>query len=132
SGAGDAGQDPIGPPTTPPAQALTPETPDTEVALVRSAIEGLRSGGTDKATRVAAAISDPAARKLVEWIILRSASNLASSTRYTAFIAANPSWPSLAMFRRTAEAMLWVENAKPAKVLDFFNGSPPLSAKGRL
>jgi soluble lytic murein transglycosylase len=119
-------------PTEPPAQALIPETPDADVALVRSAIDSLRRGGADKATQVAATISDPVARKLVEWIILRSSSSLASSTRYTAFIAANPSWPSLAMLRRYAEAMLWVENAKPAKVVDFFNGSPPQSAKGRL
>jgi soluble lytic murein transglycosylase len=119
-------------PTEPPAQALIPETPEADVALVRSAIDSLRRGGADKATQVAATISDPVARKLVEWIILRSSSSLASSTRYTAFIAANPSWPSLAMLRRYAEAMLWVENAKPAKVVDFFNGSPPQSAKGRL
>jgi soluble lytic murein transglycosylase len=119
-------------PTEPPAQALIPETPEADVALVKSAIDSMRRGGADKATRVAATISDPVARTLVEWIILRSGSSLASSTRYTAFIAANPSWPSLAMFRRHAEAMLWVENAKPARVLDFFNGSPPQSAKGRL
>jgi soluble lytic murein transglycosylase len=36
------------------------------------------------------------------------------------------------MFRSRAEALLWVENVKPAQVLGFFNGSPPQSAKGRL
>jgi peptidoglycan lytic transglycosylase len=109
-----------------------PETSDGDVALVRKAIDGLRRGGADKATQIEATISDPAARKLVEWIILRSDNNRAESTRYAAFIAANPSWPSLAMFRRRAEEMLWVENVKPTQVLAFFNGSPPQSAKGRL
>jgi soluble lytic murein transglycosylase len=107
-------------------------TSDAEIALVKSAIDALRSGGAGKATDVAAAISDPAARKLVEWIVLRSDGNRTGSARYLAFIAANPSWPSLAMFRRRAEAMLWVENVKPAQALSFFDGSPPLSGIGRL
>ena len=116
----------------PPAVPLAAQTSDPDVALVKSAIDSLRSGDADKATRVEATISDPVARKLVEWIILRSDGNGAGSARYAAFIAANPSWPSLAMFRSRAEALLWVENVKPAQVLGFFNGSPPQSAKGRL
>ena len=57
------------------AQGPAPQTPEAEVALVKSAIGALRSGGASKATEVAATISDPAARKLVEWIILRSDHN---------------------------------------------------------
>jgi soluble lytic murein transglycosylase len=109
-----------------------PQTSEAEIALVKNAIEGLRKGGAGKATDVQAAISDPAARKLVEWIILRSDGNRASSARYLAFIAANPNWPSLGMFRRRAEVMLWVENVKPAQALSFFKGSPPQSGMGRL
>jgi len=120
------------PPAVPPAQATTPQTSDPDVALVKNAIDSLRSGDADKATRIEATISDPVARKLVEWIILRSDGNGAGSARYTAFIAANPSWPSLAMFRRRAEALLWAENPKPSQVLSFFNGSSPQTAKGRL
>jgi peptidoglycan lytic transglycosylase len=120
------------PPAVPLAQAPTPQTSDPDVALVKTAIDSLRSGGADKATRVQATVSDPVARKLVEWIILRSDRNGAGSARYAAFIATNPSWPSLAMFRRRAEALLWVENAKPAQVLSFFKGSPPQSVMGRL
>ena len=78
------------------------------MALVKSAIDTLRSAGPGKATVVAETISEPAARKLVEWLILRSDHNGAGSKRYLDFIAANPSWPSLAIFRRRAEAMLWV------------------------
>jgi peptidoglycan lytic transglycosylase len=119
-------------PQIPLAQGPAPQTSDAEIALVRSAIDALRKGGASKATDAAAAISDPAARKLVEWIILRSDHNGANSKRFLAFIAANPNWPNLAMFRRRAEAMLWVENVKPAQVLAFFDGSPPQSGMGRL
>jgi soluble lytic murein transglycosylase len=132
SGPRGAGTGLLQPPAVPRAQAPTPQISDPEIALVKSAIDSLRSGGADKATRIEATISDPVARKLVEWIILRSDRNGAGSARYAAFIAANPRWPSLAMFRRRAEAMLWVENPKPTQVLSFFNGSPPQSAKGHL
>ena len=132
SGPQGASTDLAKPPAVPPAQAPTPQTSDPDVALVKSAIDSLRSGDADKATRIETTISDPAARKLVEWIILRSDGNGAGSARYTAFIAANPSWPSLAMFRRHAEALLWAENLKPSQVLSFFNGSSPQTAKGRL
>ena len=119
-------------PQVPLAQGPSPQTSDTEIALVRGAIAGLRSGGSGKAASVQATISDPVARKLVEWIILRSDHNRTGSARYLAFIAANPDWPSLAVFRRRAEAMLWVENVKPTQVLSFFNDSPPQSGMGRL
>ena len=131
-GTGDTGTGEAQPPSAPLAQAPALHASEADVALVKSAIETLRKGGASKATAVAAGISDPVARKLVEWIILRSDHSGADSARYTAFMTANPSWPSLGAFRRRAEAMLWVENAKPARVMSFFDGSPPQSAMGRL
>ena len=115
---------------TPEEQA--PQISDPNVALVKRAIENLRSGPTSNATQIEASIPDPAARKLVEWIILRNENNGVGSARYVAFMAANPNWPSPGTFRRRAEAMLWVENPKPGHVLRFFADSPPQSAKGRL
>ena len=107
-----------------------PETSEADIALVKKAIASLRAGGSAKATEIKSAISVPAARKLVEWIILRSPNNGAESTRYRGFIAANPSWPSLALFRRRAEDMLWVEQVKPAQVLSFLQGSAAADSQG--
>jgi soluble lytic murein transglycosylase len=101
-----------------------------DIALVRKAMESLRRS-PETATQIESTISDPAARKLVEWLVLRSGNRFRSS-RYLAFIAANPGWPSLSAFRRYAEEMLWVEDVKPAEVLRFFKNSPPQSARGRL
>jgi hypothetical protein len=42
------------PPAVPLAQTPTPRTSDPDVALVKSAIDNLRSGGADKATGVQA------------------------------------------------------------------------------
>ncbi|HEX2351993.1 MAG TPA: lytic transglycosylase domain-containing protein, partial [Xanthobacteraceae bacterium] len=119
-------------PQIPLAQGPAPQTSAADIALVKSAVEALRRGGASKATEVAGGISDPVARKLVEWLILRSDHNGAESKRYLAFIAANPSWPNLGMFRKRAEGMFWVENVKPAQVVSFFKDSPPQSGVGRM
>ncbi len=41
-------------------------------------------------------------------------------SRYIDFIAANPSWPSIATLRRRAEGVLWEERADPQTVIGFF------------
>jgi soluble lytic murein transglycosylase len=102
-----------------------------DVARVKTAVGLARQGKSSQATDEQRAISDPAARKLVEWAILRSDNNNADYPRYAAFIAANPSWPAIGALRRRAEAMLWVENVEPAKVRAFFAKEPPLTARGR-
>src|SRR5262249_54896695 len=90
----------------------------------------VRHGKTQEAASVEHRMEDPLARKLIEWVILRSDDNTADSSRYRNFIAANPSWPNIAMFRKRAEAMLWQERADLATIRAF-TGDRPLSAKGR-
>jgi peptidoglycan lytic transglycosylase len=108
-----------------------PQASEADMALVRKAIETVRKGGIESATQIEATISDPAARKLVEWVILRSNSGI-GSRRYSAFIAANPRWPSITLFRRYAEERLWGEDVKPGQVIAFFKEAPPQAARGRL
>ena len=107
-------------------------TSATDVEAVRKAVATLRNGDPAEALRLAAAMSDPLPRKLTEWIVLRSDNNGASFARYNAFMAANPSWPSLGMLRRRAESMIWAEQTDPQTALAYFASNPPLSGKGRL
>jgi soluble lytic murein transglycosylase len=77
-------------------------------------------------------ISDPVARKLVEWTILRSDETQSIDlSRYMAFITENPSWPSTALLRRRAEATLWADRLDPAFVRAFFGKDRPLTTKGK-
>ena len=64
SNACDAREASSQPSTTPMAQAQTQETFDADVALVRRAIDSLRSSGAEEASRIEATISDTVARKL--------------------------------------------------------------------
>ena len=66
-----------------------------DVAAVKRAVEMVRSRKQTDASEVKKNISDPAAKKLVEWVILRSDDSGADFSRYAAFITANPQWPSI-------------------------------------
>ena len=112
-----------------PKEAAAPLTGD--LALVKEAIDLARKAKTDEATATRDRITDPAAQKLVEWFILRHSDTTANFSRYAAFIAANPEWPSAALLRRRAEARLWQERSDAARVRGFM-GEAPASARGKL
>ena len=102
-----------------------------DVSAVKRAIEMVRSRKQTDASEVKKNISDPAAKKLVEWVILRSDDSGADFARYAAFIAANPNWPSIVTLRRKAEAAAFQDQPSNAQVQAYFSQYPPLSAKGR-
>ena len=113
----------------PPGRPSLPLTGD--LALVKEAIDLARKAKTQEATDIRNKITDPAAQKLVEWYILRHPETIAPFSRYAAFIAANPEWPSAALLRRRAEARLWEQRSDAATVRGFI-GDRPVSAKGKL
>jgi len=123
------------PPRKPPppraAVAATSSTSQADTDALESVIELVRKHRPEDATQTEAAIADPVARKLAEWIILRSDDNGASVERYRAFISANPSWPSQTLLRRRIEASLWDDHRDDATVWAWFESQSPLSAKGK-
>ncbi|WP_316231785.1 lytic transglycosylase domain-containing protein [Bradyrhizobium sp. SZCCHNR1051] len=118
-------------PVVPAAIAATSSTSQSDKEALENVIELVRKRKPSDATEVVQAISDPVARKLAEWVILRSDNNNASVERYRAFIAANPSWPSQTFLRRRLEAALWDDKRDDAVVWSWFENESPLSAKGK-
>jgi soluble lytic murein transglycosylase len=118
-------------PVAPAAVAATALTSQADTEALENVIDLIRKHKPADATQAEAAISDPVAKKLAEWIILRSDDNGASVERYRAFIAANPSWPSQSFLRRRLEAALWDDHRDDATVWTWFANESPLSAKGR-
>jgi len=119
-------------PVTPAAVAATSTTSQADKDALENVIELLRKRKPDDATQAEAAISDPVARKLAEWLILRSDNNNVTVERYRAFITANPSWPSQTFLRRRLEAALWDDKREDAAIWSWFENESPISAKGRL
>lgn len=94
-------------PVTPAAVAATSSTSQADKDTLENVIELVRKRRSGDASAYADSISDPVARKLAEWIILRSEDNGVSVERYRAFLSANPSWPSQTFLRRRLEAAMW-------------------------
>jgi soluble lytic murein transglycosylase len=102
-----------------------------DVAAVKRAVDLVRTHKQTDAGEVKRSISDPAAKKLVEWVILRSDESGAEFSRYAAFITTNPTWPSIVTLRRKAEATAFQDQPPNAQVQSYFSQFSPLSAKGR-
>jgi soluble lytic murein transglycosylase len=118
-------------PVTPAAVAATSSTPQVDKDALENVIELIRKHKPADATQAEADIGDPVARKLAEWLILRSDDNGASVERYRAFLSANPSWPSQSFLRRRLEAALWDDHREDSVVWSWFENESPVSAKGR-
>jgi soluble lytic murein transglycosylase len=119
------------PPAEKPAATVATAPLTGDLAAVRQAIDLARKAKTSEATTIEKTIADPAAQKLVEWFILRHRDVEASFGRYAAFIADNPSWPSIGPLRRRAEARLWQEKSD-SKTVRGFTGGQPATGRGRL
>jgi soluble lytic murein transglycosylase len=113
------------------AVAATSSTSQADTDALENVIELVRKHNPADATQTETAISDPVAKKLAEWIILRSDNNGASVERYRAFLSANPSWPSQTFLRRRLEAALWDDHRDDATVWSWFENESPVSAKGK-
>ena len=109
------------------ADAL-PSDPAT-FATIKTAIALARKGELAQSSDVKESMSDPIARDVVEWAILRSKE--VDFQRYFAFISDNPSWPNIGMLRRRAEAALWKERLDPQIVRGYFGKDQPLTAQGK-
>jgi soluble lytic murein transglycosylase len=118
-------------PVTPAAVAATSSTSQADKDTLETVIELVRKRKAGDATNYAASISDPVARKLAEWIILRSEDNGATVERYRAFLSANPSWPSQTFLRRRLEAAMWDDRRDDQVAWSWFENESPVSAKGR-
>src|SRR5262252_10192156 len=101
------------------------------LATIKGAIALVRKGEPAQASDIKASISDPVARKVVEWAILCSGINEVDFQRYVAFISDNPGWPNIGLLRRRAEVALWKERLDPPTVRAYFDKDQPLTAQGK-
>jgi peptidoglycan lytic transglycosylase len=123
---------PLARPTAGPfAIAPTAATSAADIAAVKQVIETTRKGKEAEASAAEATISDPVARKLAEWIILKSDNTNPPFQRYAAWVEKNPSWPHTPLFRRRAENALWNDGVDDRTVRAFFAKQQPVTAKGR-
>ena len=100
--------------------APTNATSQADVAAIKTVIEAAKAGREAGVLAAQRSITDPVARKLAEWVYLRSDNTKPPFARYAAFITENPAWPHVPMFRRRAENALWNDKLDDNTVRNFF------------
>lgn len=113
------------------AIASTTATSPADADALKRVLEFTRKAKEGDAEAAQRSITDPVARKLAEWIILRSDNTRPSFARYINFISENPAWPHVPLFRRRAENALWNDKIPDATVRQYFAQHEPTTAKGR-
>ncbi|GJE05857.1 Membrane-bound lytic murein transglycosylase F [Methylobacterium jeotgali] len=127
---GAANTTPAAPLPEVPDPARAARSGDTDVTLLRQAIDLYRRGKVADADRLRDGFSDPAARALLEWLAIRFGAGIGFE-RTIAFTRANPDWPAGPLLRRRAEEALLTERKAPAVVRAYFASARPASAPGK-
>ncbi|HJU29985.1 MAG TPA: transglycosylase SLT domain-containing protein [Hyphomicrobiaceae bacterium] len=95
---------------------------------LRDAMNAAGSGKLGEANAIRDKITDPAARKLVDWFVYRGGYGTASDIR--AFLDANPAWPDRSLLTRRAEEALFNSPGVAREAKAFFANAEPRTAAG--
>ena len=104
--------------------------PDVAKALGR-ALASYRNGDLAAGDAASAALSDPLAKLVAEWVALRTVPEKAGFDRIAGFLNQYRDWPTVALIRRKGEEALYKEKHSSAEILNFFGARAPLTPTGR-
>jgi soluble lytic murein transglycosylase len=93
-----------------------------------AAFKAVTAGDMSKAREAQAAISDPLARRLIEWERLRRGKGEAAD--YLKFLSENPGWPSRESLQRKMEESLFSEGGDTDLIATYFKGREARSPAG--
>lgn len=114
-----------------PAPDLMPFSPADELAT-RDAISSYQKGDIAAGDATARRISDPSAKLLAEWVLVRSGNRAVSHQRIRAFASANPQWPTQSLLARRAEEALIADVKSPGLIRSFFGTRGAVTAGGKI
>jgi soluble lytic murein transglycosylase len=95
---------------------------------LREAFRVISAGGVANGQRLAAELTDPVARKLVAWHLVRSGYGTAETMQ--AFLAENPAWPDRAQIVQRMEEATFVQGGAAREIKAFFAKHPPRTGLG--
>ena len=93
-------------------------------STVSKAIDHAVAGKHSKAQSLKSKISDPVARKLIDWLHVAGPRGKASFEKTAKFLAQNADWPQRERTRARAEAELYRKPPSPQRVLRHFSAFP--------
>ncbi len=104
--------------------------PDLSKAL-GLALNAYRNGDLAAGDAASAALNDPLARLVAEWVALRTLPEKAGFDRIAGFLKQYRDWPTVALIRRKGEEALYKEKHSSSEILSFFGAQSPLTPTGR-
>ena len=110
-----------------PVRSLTPSAEDAQ--RIREAVSAVNANTMTRFAELKAAITDPVAKKLVEWVRLRS--GIGDASEYRAFLADNPLWPERSTMVQRMEEALFMQGGSAASIKDYFKTQPPETGIGQ-
>ncbi|MEG1030087.1 MAG: lytic transglycosylase domain-containing protein, partial [Brevundimonas sp.] len=129
---------------TPPTQDVLTSTPvaysssqngvisGQDMALFQQGLASARARDVIGTQSVMTRISDPTARKLVEWALVDTSDKQLSYADLARAQTDLANWPRGDSRRAAGERALNLANASPDAVIAFFNGSEPTTAEGAI
>ena len=99
-----------------------------DATRLREALKAIGGGNVSEGKTLRDQLTEPAARKLVDWYLFRGGWGGANEVR--TFLAANPAWPDRNLLNRRAEEALFSSAASPREVKAFFADTPPSTGVG--
>ncbi len=149
---------PAAPAPQPPQQAAATETPDalslkppvrreldqplapllnytiseSDMTQLKEAVKQAADEDYDEARTALAKITDPAAKKLAAWYLMRVNGAGTPYAEIIKFRQDNPLWPSRDILDAGIETGLLLQDAQPEKIIAFFAQKPPATGAGKV
>ena len=99
-----------------------------DATRIQQAVARIAAGDMNGARAQRDVVSEPIARKLVDWYRLRS--GFGEPQEYRAFLAANPTWPNRDLLHQRLEEAAFTQGGSSAVIRELFRAEPPKTGAG--
>jgi len=127
---GAAVREPAATPARLTARAEPPHLSARDRELLDQALQAAAGSRWPSAREIIARTGDPLLAKIVQWQALRTPGAILDFSTRTAFITANPKWPSMAEIKRVTEDV--AEDSGPDERLRWFAAHEPVTTAGKV
>jgi soluble lytic murein transglycosylase len=103
-----------------------------ESAKLHDGIEAAKSGDVSRASAIQAGLSDPLARRIVQWAMIDSAGSMLSFYDLETANRDMDGWPRASRRRAVAEKAMEAAAVSPQQVIDWFAGKDPETPEGAM
>ena len=100
--------------------------------LAKKAVSEMKKAKWSNSLITAKKAKDKSIYNFIQWRHLLTSGNKASYYEYTDFIEKNANYPRISRIKYLAEHKLSTDSISPKKIIDWFDGSDPLSGFGKM